>query len=415
MKRMTLGAALLAALAAGGAAFLWAEARGFDARAQKLALESPLEGVTFAYEEKARSLLSRDFALRAAVGDTAALSFTGKASFGFGTGIRLSIDPARDAGRWVPALGIRDFRDELTVRIGPTGSFSRADWAFEAFELPLDGSAIRVEPLRLSLYEKKGARILEGESGGLAASGMPLRIGRTAWTLESSGGSGEFRLEASGRGIETPGAAAGETRFSLSLEEEKPETSPDVPKDAGGVLDDASGERDVRYTERVALDIANPRWFGPGEAGARTELEAGDRFSSRIRLEHLTESMLERFAAVMLGFGLGVRGEAQAKNVLAVLQNALLVEGLAVCFEDVRYEKKGEAARFSGELARSGKGLGRDARLGRFELTIPVSFVPGDRAEHLAGTVGFVREGEALRAAVEIFPDRVTVNGRPLL
>lgn len=388
------GAALLAALAAAGAGLVCWEGRVWDEKVREFAANPPA-GMKVVYEETGRTWRSRTFRVRAeAAGGLTAL-WRGHASMGWGTHTLLSLEPTEGVGLALAGKGIEGYHDAMTIETSVTGAVKPLVWRIDPLTIKdrETGGSCRTEPLVIEAHEAAGrASVTAGLEGIVCRSpegaetanlkglafGMTFQDGRPLADLTVSGGA--FSAE----GLAGDG-------FSLTL------TSQKMERKSAEKPETESGDKAVRWEERVALSVEKPRAEG----------EVADRVGFKLRITNLTEDFINAST------GAAAAPEA-AFGVIALWGGAFMKDGLTVELDEAQYVRGKDRAVITGRLAYAEDLNTGIPRWGAFSLTIPQDLIaPATIAEPLArGQIKLV-DG-AYRAHVELTAGGIFSNNVPV-
>lgn len=346
-----------------------------------------LEGGVVRVTEKSRTWLSRELDVAFEVGGDA-LYWRGEASVGWGAKTRLTLDTTKGLGRFIPAMGVRNWSDEWLVESSPLGEPSSFTWTVKPFGL--DGCAVDGVRLRTNLntwsLEADGFRCQQVSPEGEASGPIVAKLEGLRATGERN------RAMTVKTGAFLLGDVSGQ-RFALTYgAEEKPKS-----KEGGaGVLDD------LHRTETVSLEIMNP-----ASQGNRWE-----RFAMTSRLTGVTPALIERLRVAGAGAVLGGLTEAQLMAALSALETAFVRDGLVWELDEAVLVEEGAAARMAGRLAYGGVSEpGAAPTLGRFTISVPDKMFDDVWKKEAAEDGSMRREGDFWVSNLELTTEHLLANG----
>lgn len=365
----------LATVAAGG---VYWEANKWDEEVAKLVAEPP-EGVKFEYTETARTWRTRDFTLRADVGEGIYARWTGHAEAALGMAARLNLSTQEGLGAMIASADVKGYSDEVRVKTSLTGKLEPVEWRIGALSF-LDRQSeteCRTEPALLRFEVRKESVHINAKLDSLACGGGSGKEGThmAALRFESSSRVGQpfADMTFSGGAFTTDDLMADGFKVTLSAARDEEGASSN-----GKAVQDTTTAELVRWQERLDFSIHRPRVEG----------ESADDVGFTARLCGLTGSFLEKISSASAEASLH---PANAWKVLALWQEAFVKDGVKLVLDDAYYVRDNQRATLSGRFAVETQPDGM-LRFGGFDLAIPQTLVaPETIAEPLStGSVKLV-------------------------
>lgn len=389
-----IGVVGLTAVAVGG---VYWEANKWDEQVAKLVAEPP-EGVKFEYTETARTWRTRDFTLRADVGEGIFARWTGHAEAALGMAASLNLSTQEGLGAMIASADVKGYSDEVRIKTTFTGTLEPVEWRIGALSF-LDRQTkteCRTEPALLRFDVNEDSFRVNAKLDSLACdSGSGKEETRlTSLRFEGMSRAGQpfADLSFSGGAFTTDDLMA--DGFKVALSATRDEEGANSNEKAA---QDTKNTTHARWQERLDFSISRPRVEG----------ESADDIGFTARLCGLTETFLEKMSTASAEASLH---PANAWKVLALWQEAFVKDGVKLVLDDAHYVRGNQRATLTGHLAVETQSNGV-LRFGGFDLTIPQALVaPETIAEPLStGSVKLV-DG-VYRTKIDIDARGIFANG----
>lgn len=366
---------LCAVAAAGTAGFLHWEASMLDDAIRELDGTS-VEGGTLRITETGRTWLSRGVEVVFDLGEPIVLR--GTARVGWGATMRLSLDETRGLGRWISAVGIRNWQDEAELVFGPTGKPKSLSWTLQPFTL----GDCAVKGMRL----RRMGEHWSFESDGLACKAQHSSDEVRLANLRATGEFGK-RMTLSTGAFAYAGMKGQSYRFEYVLEPVQKKKQTGL-----GVLDD------VR-TDRFSFEFTN----------LEDDEERWDRLGVKSRVLGATDELFEDFRVVMLSL---VLGSDSLQTIFPAIEDAFVSKGLVWELDEAVLTQEGCTARMAGRLAYGGMSSpGAAPTLGVFTLSVPDKMIGEDFRSQITEDGTMRREGDFWISNLELTTEHLLANG----
>ena len=427
-KSILAGVVVIAALGL-GAGLIQMEKRAFDDALRSLAEEAP-EGISIDTDVTASNFFSTEFSVRIAETSGAwgvkelAARWSGRATFGFGTVVRASLDDRRDLGRLLAEYGVAGFRDELLIKWAPWKSTLPVSWRTAGFDfLPDSSLACTVEPLRFE-GELKDGRFVRfdwtGEGVGCNTRGraiFALKNFATHFAEKEAPSQETLAHLAPLYPVETSlqiGALSGETFDFKNIA-------------FSGKLEKAAAASQPKKTTQAEGEAPEVRWCETIEGSVETPVFEknllGERAAMKMRLEGLTQTLADNIVGLNMAILATGDESLLTAGAIKVFEDAFMRGGLAWHIDDLSLERQGERAIIAGAFAFKGDPEAdreaafdptRGVPLGALSVAIPASMVGAREAAPFVKSGAAKLEDGIYRSHIELTTVGITANGGPV-
>ena len=374
------GAVLLGAVAAGG--ILWQGTvfdQQFEEIARKLSDDGVKVGLSISAEEIARSFTGREVAITVKDGQLA-FRWTGRATFGFGTKAKLTLDREFGSAPELPNFGLDGYEDQIKVNVGLTGD-ATYEWTVKPFRVKDDPVLCSVAGFTLTAdkHLKKTDLLWHGMT--CQADEERLVTGPVSIKAHEDGAEGRIEVQVKGGELTSQGVGGlvtveGYTLHSLQTRQKVNESQ----------------------TETTTPPLYEQQWTWTLSQLKLDGQTALDGWKGKVRLENVPESFIAQMATGAL-------------VDVEMLMPLILSNDLKAKLEECVFERQQKQVSITGQLARESN------QLGSFTVNIDREFAQDepvwtDSVKELVSE-GALRESEgAWVSQIDITEEGILVNGR---